>query len=44
MTEPTQQLRPNIQIDNIMREATEEEYENLLALGWKPEPTEPEEE
>jgi hypothetical protein len=27
--------RPNIQIDDEVREMTEEEYENLLAMGWK---------
>jgi hypothetical protein len=26
--------RPNIQIDNEIREMTEEEYEALLATGW----------
>jgi hypothetical protein len=26
--------RPNIQIDNEVREMTEEEYETLLATGW----------
>jgi hypothetical protein len=26
--------RPNIQIDNEIREMTEEEYEGLLASGW----------
>ena len=33
--------RPNIQMDNEVREATEEEYANLLALGWAEEPTTP---
>jgi hypothetical protein len=26
--------RPNIQIDDEVREMTEEEYEALLATGW----------
>jgi hypothetical protein len=26
--------RPNIQIDDKVREMTEEEYEALLATGW----------
>ena len=26
--------RPNIQIDDEVREMTEEEYADLLALGW----------
>jgi hypothetical protein len=26
--------RPNIQIDDQVREMTEEEYESLLASGW----------
>ena len=26
--------RPNIQIDELVREMTEEEYEDLLASGW----------
>jgi hypothetical protein len=26
--------RPNIQIDDEVREMTEEEYETLLATGW----------
>jgi hypothetical protein len=26
--------RPNIQIDNEIREMTEEEYEALVASGW----------
>jgi hypothetical protein len=26
--------RPNIQIDDLVREMTEEEYEALLASGW----------
>ena len=29
--------RPNIQIDDEVREMTEEEYEALLAKGWTPE-------
>jgi len=27
--------KPNIQIDDLVREMTEEEYEALLATGWK---------
>lgn len=27
---------PNIQIDDLVREMTEEEYEALLATGWTP--------
>jgi hypothetical protein len=35
--------RPNIQIDDEIREMTEEEYEALLASGWTLEaPDEPE--
>lgn len=26
--------RPNIQIDDVVREMTEEEYAELLATGW----------
>jgi hypothetical protein len=26
--------RPNIQIDDLVREMTEEEYAELLASGW----------
>ncbi len=26
--------RPNIQIDDLVREMTEEEYDALLATGW----------
>lgn len=26
--------KPNIQIDDIVREMTDEEYEALLATGW----------
>ena len=33
--------RPNIQIDDEVREMTEEEYTDLLATGWTLEPTEP---
>jgi hypothetical protein len=28
---------PNIQIDELVREMTAEEYEALLASGWTPE-------
>jgi hypothetical protein len=31
--------RPNIQIDNEVREMTEEEYAELLASGWTEEGT-----
>jgi hypothetical protein len=31
--------RPNIQIDDLVREMTEEEYEALLASGWTEEGT-----
>jgi hypothetical protein len=30
---------PNIQIDDEVREMTDEEYAKLLASGWTPEPT-----
>jgi hypothetical protein len=30
---------PNIQIDDEVREMTDEEYAELLASGWTPEPT-----
>lgn len=29
---------PNIQIDDVVREMTPEEYQELLATGWTPEP------
>lgn len=29
--------KPNIQIDDEVREMTDEEYADLLASGWKPE-------
>ncbi len=29
---------PNIQIDNEVREMTDDEYAELLASGWTPEP------
>jgi hypothetical protein len=32
--------RPNIQIDDLIREMTDEEYEALLASGWTLEPAE----
>jgi hypothetical protein len=41
MTLPDPQTRPNIQIDNIVREMTEEEYETLLESGWTEEDSEP---
>lgn len=28
--------RPNIQIDDLVREMNEEEYAELLASGWTP--------
>jgi len=28
--------KPNIQIDDIVREMTDEEYAELLAKGWTP--------
>ena len=32
--------KPNIQIDDVVREMTDEEYAELLASGWTPdEPT-----
>lgn len=31
--------RPNIQIDNEVREMTEQEYADLLESGWTLEPT-----
>jgi hypothetical protein len=31
--------RPNIQIDDEVREMTAEEYADLLALGWTLEPS-----
>ena len=30
--------RPNIQIDDLVREMTDEEYQALLDTGWTPEP------
>ena len=30
-------MKPNIQIDDVVREMTDEEYEALLASGWTPE-------
>ena len=32
-------MKPLIQIDDEVREMTDEEYEVLLATGWTPEPT-----
>ena len=32
--------RPNIQIDDEVREMTEEEYADLIASGWTLEPKE----
>jgi hypothetical protein len=33
-------MKPNIQIDDEVREMTDEEYEALLASGWTSEPVE----
>lgn len=33
-----EQSKPLIQIDNVLREMTDEEYAQLLADGWKPDP------
>ena len=33
-------MKPNIQIDDVVREMTDEEYEALLASGWTEEPVE----
>jgi hypothetical protein len=33
--------KPNIQIDDEIREMTDEEYADLLASGWTPDDTEP---
>lgn len=30
-------MKPNIQVDDEVREMTDEEYETLLASGWTPE-------
>jgi hypothetical protein len=30
--------KPNIQIDDEIREMTDDEYAKLLATGWTPEP------
>ena len=35
----TETKRPNIQIDDLVREMTEDEYQALLNSGWTPEPT-----
>jgi len=35
--------RPNIQINDEVREMTEEEYAELIESGWTEEPTEPDE-
>jgi hypothetical protein len=32
-------MKPNIQIDDEVREMTDEEYEALLATGWTPDGT-----
>ena len=32
----TETNRPNIQIDDIVRPMTDEEYADLLASGWTP--------
>lgn len=33
--------RPNIQIDDVVRQMTDEEYAELLASGWTEEVVEP---
>ena len=33
-TESNNMKRPNIQIDELVREMTEEEYADLVATGW----------
>jgi len=33
--------KPNIQIDDEVREMTDEEYAELLATGWTEKPSEP---
>lgn len=43
-TESKNMTRPNIQIDDVVREMTEEEYETLLASGWTPDEDTPAEE
>ena len=30
--------KPNIQIDDEVREMTDEEYQQLLNAGWEPDP------
>lgn len=35
---------PNIQVDGIVREMTEAEYNELLATGWTPDGEHPNEE
>jgi len=30
--------KPNIQIDDEVREMTDEEYQQLLDAGWEPDP------
>ena len=39
VTESNEMTRPNIQIDDELREMTEEEYQWLLAPGWTEEGT-----
>jgi hypothetical protein len=39
VTESNKMTRPNIQIDDELREMTEEEYQWLLAQGWTEEGT-----
>ena len=36
--------KPLIQIDDEVREMTDEEYQALIDLGWTPEPKEPDNE
>lgn len=35
----TETKRPNIQIDDVVREMTDDEYADLLASGWTPRET-----
>lgn len=36
--------KPNIQIDDEIREMTDEEYQALIDSGWTPDPKEPDNE
>lgn len=35
MSTASETKKPNIQIDDLVREMTDEEYAELLASGWK---------